>query len=133
MNAKPKEVEHKVETRGAFEMCFQVYGGGNSNAPVRVFFHVDYKPRTADGYSRKVAKGDIPSLSDQIPIIEAKLKEISVEIEHARVQELALKEAGENTSSRIQWFSVLSIAVLLITALWQIIYLRRFFASKKLL
>lgn len=71
INAKPKEVEHKVETRGAFEMCFQVYGGP-AQIPIRLFFHVDYKPRTADGYSRKVAKTDIPSLSDQIPIIEVR-------------------------------------------------------------
>ena len=40
---------------------------------------------------------------------------------------------GERTSTRIQWFSILSIAVLLVTSIWQIIYLRRFFTSKKLL
>lgn len=56
-----------------------------------------------------------------------------MEIEHARMQEVFLKAAGEQTSSRIQWFSVMSIAILLVTALVQIIYLRRFFASKKLL
>jgi hypothetical protein len=39
----------------------------------------------------------------------------------------------ETTASRIQWFGILSIAVLLITSLWQIVYLRHFFASKKLL
>jgi hypothetical protein len=33
----------------------------------------------------------------------------------------------------VQWFSFLSIIILLATSLWQIIYLRTFFASKKLL
>ena len=54
-------------------------------------------------------------------------------IDFARRQESLLREAGERTSTRIQWFSILSIAVLLVTSIWQIIYLRRFFTSKKLL
>ena len=36
-------------------------------------------------------------------------------------------------AARIQWFSVLSVAILLTTSLWQIIYLRYYFKSKKLL
>jgi hypothetical protein len=70
-----------------------IFSLGESPLPVRVFFHVDYKPRH-DGYGRKVVKSDVPVLSDQIPILEAKLKEISTEIEHAHVQENFLKEAG---------------------------------------
>ncbi len=64
--------------------------------PVRVFFHVDYKPRTVDGLdkSRKVAKDDIPSLESQLQVVGDKIKAISTEIEHARRQEIYLKEAG---------------------------------------
>lgn len=119
-------------------------------SPVRVFFHVDYKPLSVDGKdkSRKIMKEDVPTLESELQIIGEKIKDISTEIEHARRQELYLKEAGGNvqystiqyvmyfvdvTASRIQWFSVLSIVILLGTSLWQLIYLRRFFAVKKLL
>jgi hypothetical protein len=37
------------------------------------------------------------------------------------------------TNSRIQWFSIFSIFVLLAVSVWQIVYLRSFFRSKKLL
>jgi hypothetical protein len=40
---------------------------------------------------------------------------------------------AESTTWSVQWFSFLSIIILLATSLWQIIYLRTFFASKKLL
>ena len=39
----------------------------------------------------------------------------------------------EATTRSVQWFSFLSIVILLATAFWQIVYLRTFFASKKLL
>jgi hypothetical protein len=41
--------------------------------------------------------------------------------------------AIEATNDRIEWFSYLSIFVLIATALWQLVYLRNFFSSKKLL
>jgi hypothetical protein len=40
---------------------------------------------------------------------------------------------SENTHWRIRWFQIFSISVLVITAVWQLIYWRRFFKSKKLL
>ena len=39
----------------------------------------------------------------------------------------------EKTKSRIQWFSALSIVILVVTSLWQLIYLRKYFTDKKLL
>ena len=76
---------------------------------------------------------EIPILEKQLILIQDKINEISDEIEHNRKQEATLKEAGETIAERIQWFSVLSIVVLLATSVWQIIYLRNFFSSKKLL
>jgi len=39
----------------------------------------------------------------------------------------------EQTSDRIQWFGILSIFVLLTISCWQVLYLRHFFTTKKLL
>lgn len=121
--------------------------------PVRVFIHVDYKPRFMDGEdkSRKVAKDEIPSLESQLQGVGQQIKAISRAIDHARHQEVYLKEIGgtvkhlflknfhycshcaDQTSSLIRWFSILSIVILLSASVWQLIYLRSFFASKKLL
>jgi len=83
--------------------------------------------------SKKVAAEELPQLEVQLKLAEDALNQISNEIDFARRQESLLREAGERTSTRIQWFSILSIAVLLVTSIWQIVYLRRFFTSKKLL
>jgi hypothetical protein len=40
---------------------------------------------------------------------------------------------ADSTNSRITWFSYLSMFVLLSSAVWQLIYLRNFFNSKKML
>jgi hypothetical protein len=103
--------------------------------PVRVFFHTDYKALSEDGkdLSRQVSKDDVPSLQTELLSIDRKIKEITADIEHAKRQEANLNQANELTNSRIMMFSYLSIAVLVGTSLWQIIYLRTFFASKKLL
>lgn len=40
---------------------------------------------------------------------------------------------AETTDSRIQWFSIFSIVILLAVATWQVVFLKQFFRSKKLL
>lgn len=96
---------------------------------MRIFLHVEYKPET----SRQVNKEEVPQLVKSVQLIESKIKEISIEIDHARAQEASLNAAGEATANRLEMFSWLSILVLLGTAVWQIWYLRSFFTSKKLL
>lgn len=59
---------------------------------MRVFFHVDYKPNATE--SRKVGKDDMSGLDKQLELMGNRIKEISREIEHARKQEIAMKEAG---------------------------------------
>ena len=64
---------------------------------------------------------------------EDSLNEIGKELDFARRQEALLRTTGETTSSRIEWLGFLSIIVLTVVSFWQVLYLRYFFASKKLL
>lgn len=132
IGSKLRETQHKIKLGGLYEMCFELKEG---KTPVRVFFHVDYKPLSADGKdnSRKVGKDDMSNLDLQLQSVDTRLKEISLEIEHARIQENLLKAAVESTAESVWWFSILSIVILLSASIWQIIYLRSFFVSKKLL
>ncbi len=63
---------------------------------MRVFFHVDYKPVTADGkdLSHVVSKDEVPSLLTDLQSIDMKIREISSEIEHAKRQEAFLNTAN---------------------------------------
>jgi hypothetical protein len=133
IGARPREIKETIKVRGVYELCFELQGG---TTPVRAFFHIDFKSRNAPGgleSVRKVGKDDIPYLEQHLKAAETSMNDISREIEFARQQELSLKETQDTTAARIQWFGILSMAILMGTSLYQLIYLRRFFASKKLL
>lgn len=126
------EKKQIIDDRGVYKLCFSVRGAKKSDATFRVSFSIDYRNRGADP-SKKVGRDEIPSLESQLKAAEDSLSEIAKEIDFARRQEVLLRTTGEMTSSRIEWFGYLSIIVLLVVSLWQIVYLRHFFASKKLL
>jgi hypothetical protein len=48
-------------------------------------------------------------------------------------REERLREGAESGRDRVELFGVVSMGVLFVTALWQVVYLRSFFRSKKLL
>lgn len=138
----------KITTRGVYNMCFISKKGtkpSSGDDSIRVSFTVAYKDRMAgsgrlkfrtDGPgnpSKKVAKEELPALEEMLKNAEDTLGQISKEIDFSRRQEVLLLASGAKLGSQIQWFGYLSIAILVITSLWQIIYLRHFFTSKKLL
>mmetsp|Transcript_3118 Transcript_3118/g.3264 ORF Transcript_3118/g.3264 Transcript_3118/m.3264 type:complete len:225 (+) Transcript_3118:105-779(+) len=132
---KIKNIPQTIEADGVHEMCFR-YEGHNDKIPVQIYFGVDYSSKRARigvDPSKGVGKEEIPSLESELILAEESLNEISVEIEFARKQEILLTEATESMATRVQWFSVFSMVILFVTSLWQIIYLRHFFTSKKLL
>jgi len=127
-----EEYVASMQKRGQHYLCFELLQG---ESPVRAIFSIDYKNRDYDlpDPSKKVEKDNIPTLENQLKMAESSLHLISNEIDFARRQEVELRDSGEITNARIQWLSILSILVLLTVSLWQILYLRSFFASKKLL
>ena len=132
---RPKEYKMpSISKRGVYDLCFELTGG---NTPIRAYFHVDFKSRNSpgalDSSSTQLEHKEVPAVQQKLMHAEHLLEVIQQEINYAKDQEKNLKESGKNMSDKIQWFSLLSMAVLLITSLWQLLYLRSFFTSKKLL
>jgi len=69
----------------------------------------------------------------QLDDSEHMLKDIAAEMDAAIAREEALREGAESGRDRVELFGVVSMGVLFATACWQIVYLRSFFRSKKLL
>jgi hypothetical protein len=77
----------------------------------------------------------------------AKLKPLEVELKRLEdlsesiVQDFAfmrrreeeMRDTNENTNSRVLYFSIFSMCCLLGLATWQVLYLRKYFKSKKLI
>jgi hypothetical protein len=64
-------------------------------------------------------------LNDRVRLIRA-------EQDYQRRREYAFRDTSEVTNERVLWWSIAQIAVLLLTAAWQMRYLRGFFSGKKL-
>jgi hypothetical protein len=132
---KIREILQTIKEHGLYQMCF-AYAGHNDKVPVKIYFGVDFKSKRArigSDPSKKLGKDDFPSFESELLAAEESLNDISQEIEFARKQEILLTEATEATASRVQWFSIFSMVILVVTSFWQIIYLNHFFKSKKIL
>lgn len=67
----------------------------------------------------------VRKLNDRVRLIRA-------EQDYQRRREHAFRDTSEVTNSRVLWWSVAQVAVLVLTAAWQMRYLRGFFTAKKL-
>jgi p24 family protein delta-1 len=69
----------------------------------------------------------------ELRMIEQMLKGIVDEMEYLKEREIRMRDTNESTNERVASLSLLSMALLIGSGLWQIYYLRRFFQSKKLM
>mmetsp|Transcript_63240 Transcript_63240/g.124205 ORF Transcript_63240/g.124205 Transcript_63240/m.124205 type:complete len:179 (+) Transcript_63240:171-707(+) len=130
-----KDLAHEVEVfsftaadEGMHEICFR-----NNNKHVRrVNLEVETDLAVKD-YSELVKKEHWRPLELQFRKAEDKLESISQELANSREREAELRQSGAEVANKIEWFSLLSITVLLTVSAWQMFYLKSFFRSKKLL
>ena len=99
--------------------------------PQRVSIAVDqgWGVRDYDGVSDSV----FGPVEKQLDDSEHMLKDIAAEMDAAIAREETLRDASESGRDRVELFGIISMGVLFTTACWQIVYLRSFFRSKKLL
>ncbi|KAJ2718787.1 vesicle coat component [Coemansia sp. Benny D115] len=61
------------------------------------------------------------------------LDDIQDELQYLKQREGSLRDANETMNSKVKTFGLLSISVLILVAVYQVLYLRRFFHQKKLI
>ena len=119
-----------------FNICFQSKstGGGIS----RQVEDINVKVNVKRGVEAK-SYGDLAK-AEKLKPMELELKKLE-DIAEAVVSDFAymksreklMRDTNESTNSRVLWFSIFSMVVLLGLALWQVFYLKRFFKAKKLI
>lgn len=60
-------------------------------------------------------------------------KEITQELHYLKAREERMRDTNESTNSRVKWFSILIVIVLIALGLWQIQYLRHYFKVKHII
>ena len=113
---------------GAYEICFY----NNHESVRRVFLEFKHGVEARD-YTEVAKKEHLAPVEKELRQMEDTVDEIHREMLYMRKREAAMRDTNESTNSRVLWFSIISIVILLIMGGWQIYYLKNFFKSKKLI
>ena len=72
-------------------------------------------------------------LEGELKRLEDLSESIVQDFAHMRQREEEMRDTNESTNSRVLYFSIFSMCCLLALATWQVLYLRKYFKSKKLI
>jgi p24 family protein delta-1 len=82
----------------------------------------------------KIAKeADVDLFTKSLRRLEADLIEVHETMLELRKLEADMRDKNEATNSKVLWMGLISLGVCVGLALWQVIYLKKFFQRKKLL
>lgn len=123
-----------------FSICFHAkrvdgHGGAGRAPPVE---DLSVKLTVKRGIEAKsyndLAKAEkLKPMELELKKLEDLAEAIVSDFAYMKSREKLMRDTNESTNSRVLWFSIFSMAVLLGLALWQVFYLKRFFKAKKLI
>ncbi|KAF9428606.1 vesicle coat component [Podila epigama] len=82
---------------------------------------------------KQAEKEKLKPMEMELRKLEGMVKEILDNMEHLQSREEKMRNTNESTNARVQWFSTLSMVILVTLGVWQIFYLKRFFRKKRLI
>lgn len=122
-----------TEEYDMFEVCFEtrlVAGGGGADREV----YINMKHGVEAKNYNDIAKAEkLKPLEVELKKLEDLAESIVNDFAYMRAREEEMRDTNESTHSRVLYFSIFSMGVLLALATWQVLYLRRYFKSKKLI
>jgi p24 family protein delta-1 len=117
-----------ADAAGSYQVCFY----NSQDSPARIMLDFKHGVEAKD-YTEVAKREHLMPVERELRKMEDAVDEIHREMLYMREREAAMRSTNESTNSRVLWFSFLSIAVLLGMGVWQVIYLKKFFKSKKLI
>lgn len=121
-----------TEEYDMFEVCFESLAGAGQSADREVFINMKHGVE-AKNY-QDIAKAEkLKPLEVELKKLEDLSESIVNDFAYMRAREEEMRDTNESTHSRVLYFSVFSMLCLLGLATWQVLYLRKFFKSKKLI
>ncbi|XP_067941323.1 transmembrane emp24 domain-containing protein 10-like [Watersipora subatra] len=122
-----------VEEYDLFEICFinKLEPGGDGGQRA-VTLNIKHGAEMKD--YEAIAKAEkLKPLEKELRKLEDLSESIVSDFAYMRSREEEMRSTNESTHSRVLYFSVFSLACLIGLATWQVLYLRKYFKSKKLI
>ncbi|GBL49856.1 putative member of the p24 [Candidozyma auris] len=116
---------------GEHRFCLTpTYTDGTSGKWHRIFF--DVAIGAAEDYADSKSSHKVDALTLQIKQLNEKLREINFEQESIREREAEFRNQSESTNSRVVWWSIIQLFVLVGTCAYQLRHLKSFFVKQKI-
>lgn len=103
------------------------FGGGE----LRVHMDIEVGEHAVD-YNEVASKEKLTELQLRVRQLLDQVEQISKEQNYQRYREERFRQTSESTNSRVFWWSVAQMTILVLTGLWQMKHLKKFFEAKKL-
>ncbi|RKP05020.1 emp24/gp25L/p24 family/GOLD-domain-containing protein [Thamnocephalis sphaerospora] len=98
----------------------------------QIDMHLDVGADAVD-YETIAKREKLKPMEVELRRLERTLDEVVDELEYLKTREAEMRDTNESTNERVQWFNFISIGALICLGVWQMVYLRQFFQSKKLI
>jgi len=116
-----------------FEICFISRVPSNMRGGRHEVFLQTKHGVEAKNYENLGDAAKLKPLEVELKRLEDLSESIVQDFAHMRQREEEMRDTNESTNSRVLYFSLFSMCCLLGLATWQVLYLRKFFKSKKLI
>ena len=100
-------------------------------AQLRVHLDIEVGEHAVD-YAEVASKEKLTELQLRVRQLLDQVEQITKEQNYQRFREERFRLTSESTNQRVFWWSVAQLTVLVLTGLWQMRHLRKFFEAKKL-
>jgi len=116
-----------------YDICFTSYNQHNPSAFPREVSVITKHGVEAKNYQELANVAKLKPLEMELTKLEDLSSSIVQDFEYMKKREEEMRDTNESTNTRVLYLSIFSMCCLLGLATWQVLYLRRFFKSKKLI
>ncbi|GAN03151.1 copii-coated vesicle protein [Mucor ambiguus] len=113
-----------ANTAGRYTYCFSNKISTVSAKSVNFNANINLKNEVNENNEEDPLKNEIEELADSILAVKA-------EQEYIVARERRHRDTAESTNTRVKWWSVAQIALLIVVCFWQVHYLKHFFEVKR--
>ena len=129
-----------TEEYDIFEICFetkQVQGQQQNHLSAQhttkeVTFQIKHGVETKD-YDALAKANKLKPLEVELSRLEDLSAAIVSDFAYMKQREEEMRDTNESTNNKVLYFSIFSMGCLMSLAIWQVLYLRRYFKAKKLI
>lgn len=119
-----------------FEICFhtRILVDVRGTEGIHKEIHIDVKHGVeAKDYENLAKVEKLKPLEVELRRLEDLSQDIVSDFAYMKAREEEMRDTNESTNSKVLYFSIFSMCCLLGLAIWQVLYLRRYFKAKKLI